>query len=260
MRLVEMAPAQQHTTRVFLAMVATALLAGLFTAGLGTGTAHAAAYRFWGYYQWKSSAWAIANVGPSAVTPKDGAVEGWRLAVSGEKSPPRVPRAAGDFTQICGATDPVTGKKRIAVVIDYGIAGEADDQKPPPAARGACAVVDTKASSAQVLAAVASVRESKSLICAIDSFPATGCGDPVAKAPDVASPEPTVSLVLPVAATPADKPTKRSTPSDVSDTPAAAADDSAGFPVWQVVGAAVVVALVVGGFVLRRRRTTDQSG
>ena len=258
MRLEHTAPARHHTTRV-LALVATTLLVGFFATALGTGTAHAAAYRFWGFYQWKSSAWSLANVGPGAVTPKDGAVEGWRLAVSGEKSPPRVPRAAGDFTQLCGTTDPVSGKKRIAVVIDYGIAGEGDDPKPPPAARGACAVVDTKASSAQVLAAVASVRESKSLICAIDSFPATGCGDPVAKAPDVASPEPTVTLVLPVAATPADKPTKKAGTA-THDSTAAASDDSAGFPVWQVVGAAVVVGLVVGGFMMRRRRATDQDG
>jgi hypothetical protein len=218
----------------------------------GAGTAHADAYRFWGFYQWQDDAWKLAKSGPSGVTPKDGAVEGWRLAVSGEKTPPRLPRTSGDFDQICGSTPAETGRKRVAVVIDYGLPGEAEGEPAPPDARGACAVVDTSASSAQVLAAVGEVREEKGLICGIDDFPATGCGDTVDSVPDFPSPEPTVSLALPAAAT--------DTASPDATTPEASGSgdgESGGFPVWPVAGAAIVVVLVVGGFMIRRQRDAD---
>ena len=48
----------------------------------------------------------------------------------------------------------------------------------PPAARGACAVVATDATSVQALTEVgATTRIEAGLVCAIDSYPATGCGD-----------------------------------------------------------------------------------
>lgn len=234
------------------ATVTTLLLAGLFTMLLGAGTASAEAYRFWGFYQWTDGAWSLASKGPASATPADGAVEGWRLAVSGEKTPPRVPRADGDFDQICDGTAPEPGQKRVAVVLDYGLAAEEPSGKEPPEARGECAVVDTAASSAQVLAAVAEVREAKSLICAIDAFPPTGCGDPVAKDPTVESPEPAVSLVLPAAATQASEP--------AGNEPRASDEESGsggGFPVWSVAGAVVVVGLVLGAYMIRRSRKAD---
>src|SRR5262245_33535661 len=75
-------------------VLATLFLAGLFTAFLvpaNPDPAAAEAYRFWGFYQWKDGAWTFASKGPAAITPADGAVDGWRLAVSGESTPPRVP-------------------------------------------------------------------------------------------------------------------------------------------------------------------------
>jgi hypothetical protein len=246
--------------RFHVRVVTAFLLAGLFTVLLGPGmpgTAAAEAYRFWGFYQWTDGAWTLSNKGPAAVTPKDGTVEGWRLAVSGENTAPRVPRADGDFDQICGGTDAESGRKRVAVVLDYGLAEEEPSGTKPPEARGACAVVATGASSAQVLAAVGEVREEKSLICAIDSFPPTGCGDTVDEDPTVESPEPAVSLVLPAAETPAE------TPDDSTEEPAAAQNDggsAGGFPVWPVVGAAVVLALVAGAVMIRRGRSTGGDG
>ncbi|MEQ4205884.1 SCO2322 family protein [Actinopolymorpha sp. B17G11] len=235
----------------FFVVLCAAVLAAVLAAG--TGTAHADAYRFWGFYQWQDDAWALAKSGPSGVTPKDGAVEGWRLAVSGEKTPPRLPRAAGDFDQICGSTPAETGKKRVAVVVDYGLAGEAEGEPEPPDARGACAVVDAKASSAQVLAAIGEVREQKGLVCAIDDFPATGCGDAVDSVPEFPTPEPSVSLALPAAAAPAGD----SSPAESSETAASADAESDGFPVLPVAAVAVVVVLIVGGFMIRRQRNAD---
>lgn len=250
-------PSSRPLSALLLSTLATTLLVGLFTAVVGGGTAEAAAYRFWGFYQWKKSAWTFATVGANAVKPADGTVEGWRLAVSGEGSP-RVPRADGDFDQICAGTPKAAGKKRVAVVLDYGLAEEEPSGTTPPAPRGDCASVDTAASSAQVLAAVAQVRTSKSLVCGIDGFPAAGCGDQVDKAPAVASPEPAVQLALPAAATEPDKSEtpKASEPAAAEDTD----DTSGGIPLVPVAGAAVVVVLVVAGLMMRRRRAADQDG
>lgn len=158
-------------------------------------SASAAAYKYWSYQTWTDGKWASATKGPADVTPKDGAVDGWRYAVSGDTTPPRVPRADGDFEAICGSTPEAEGKKRVAVVIDYGIAEEAPKGEKPQPARGECASVATKASSAEVLAAVAEVRQDEQgLTCALDGYPKTGCGDPVEKEPKVPSPEPSVEL------------------------------------------------------------------
>ncbi|HEY8455282.1 MAG TPA: SCO2322 family protein [Actinopolymorphaceae bacterium] len=242
-------------SRLPFALIATVLATALGLV-VGSGVAHAAAYRFWGFYQWKNDTWVLAPTGPASVTPADGAVEGWRFAVSGEDTPPRVPRAAGDFDLICGSTPEQPGMKRVALVIDYGIPGEGGDTE-PPASRGACAVVDTDASSAQVLAAVAEVREQNGLICAIDKYPGSGCGDPVDSAPEVPSPEPTVALVLPddsgSDASPSPDRTDAARPASDPNRAAEPADED-GFPIVPVAGVVIVAALAVGGFLISRRQ------
>ncbi|MGW0232299.1 SCO2322 family protein [Actinopolymorpha singaporensis] len=241
-----------------LTTLATVLAAGLLATTVGAGVAQASAYRYWGFFQWKDNAWKMASVGPGSVTPKDGAVDGWRFAVSGEKSPPRLPRAAADFAELCGSSKAQAGKKRVGVVLDYGVADEAPGGQQPAKPRGACAVVDAKATSAQVLAAVADVREQKSMVCGIDGFPSSGCGDPVKKAPAVASPEPTVALALPASHTDA----KAGRKADAGEPREGAGDravdaGSGGLPVLPVV--AVIVVLLGGGLLLlRRRRNADQ--
>lgn len=166
-----------------------ALLLALVATVAQAGTASAAAYRYWGYFQLQDSKWAFATKGPEQVTPADGGVEGWRFAVAGE-SDMRMPRATVTFDQLCGGTAAQSGKKRVGVVIDYGRAADTEDGKQPPAPVGKCAVVDSKATGAEVLAAVASVRSEKGLVCGINDQPATGCGgevkavSPEAKATD----------------------------------------------------------------------------
>lgn len=249
----------RRPARSVLTACLTALVVAVLTAT--AGPAHAEAYRYWGFYQWTDGAWVLASTGPASVTPEDGAVEGWRLAVSGETTPPRLPRAAGDFDAICGGTPAEPGRKRVAVVLDYGLAEEEPSGQTPPKPRGACAVVDADASSAQVLATVAQVREQKGMICAIDSFPATGCGDVVPEEPNVPSPEPTVALQLPASspeATSTEQAADTAAPVTVDDTDDTAQSSSGGVVVWSIAGVAVVAALIVAAMVTRRRRSTDE--
>jgi hypothetical protein len=180
-------------------------LAGLVVAILsclaivaGAGEAQAATYRYWAYYQWSVTQWQFATAGPDQVTPADGSVEGWRYAVSGEDAP-RTPRADGDFDLICGDTPADPGKKRVAVVIDYGTEADADGGAKPPVARGACAVVATAATGLDVLAAVGEHRVGEGMVCAIDGYPATGCGGLVEGAAPTGQDAP-VELQLPRAA------------------------------------------------------------
>lgn len=153
--------------------LALAMLLGLAAAP----GASAATYRFWGYYQLKGSTWAFATKGADQVKPADGSIEGWRYAV-GDESSSRTPRGTVTFDQVCKDTKAADGKKRVAVVIDYGRTADADTGT-PAAPRAACAQVPSAATGAQVLAAVASVRSEKGLVCGVDSWPTAGCGGEV---------------------------------------------------------------------------------
>jgi hypothetical protein len=53
----------------------------------------------------------------------DGSVEGWAFTFSSEAIPDATsPSVLPDFQSICGKTRPVSGKKRIGIVIDFGAA------------------------------------------------------------------------------------------------------------------------------------------
>ena len=184
---------------------------------LAAGPAQAeSGYRYWGYFHSEagSSTWAFADKGPDETRPADGSVEGWRLAITVGTSG-REPRAAPDFESICGETAAGDGEKRVAVVIDYGLADEAPDGESPPEPRGECAVVSAQASGTQVLQAVAGVRVEAGLTCGIDGYPAGECGPEIKNASVPAKDEP-VTLQL------------------------AATDPASEFP-WAPVGVAIVV-------------------
>lgn len=181
-----------RTTLPLRPLAALAVLLGVVLATLVPATAaHAAAYRYWGYYQLSGTTWEFAPKGPADLTPADGSVEGWRFAIGTEGST-RLPRATPTFDEVCGDTEAESGSKRVAVVIDYGRQADSADDTEPPAPVGRCAVVAEAATGLEVLAEVADVRQDKSLICGIDDIPATGCGDEVktvtaaAEAPDTA--------------------------------------------------------------------------
>jgi hypothetical protein len=140
--------------------------------------ARADAVAFWGYWQAKGDTWAFATTGPAQAHPKDGAVEGWRFAKSsGNTGTP--PRRNPNFAAVCGtATATPAGKKRVAVVIDYGVPADAPKGQVPFTTQEHCVTVPEAATGSDVLAAAGRPQADKSgLICAIDSF--GPCGGPV---------------------------------------------------------------------------------
>ncbi|MFG3138123.1 SCO2322 family protein [Streptomyces sp. NPDC048211] len=162
---------------------ATALLVvlGAVLAVLGTGTAQAAGYRYWSFWEGSGKGWAYATQGPSLVRPDDGSVQGFRFAVSADSQDAAKPRRSPDFAKICADTPAEDGTKRVALVIDPGTPADAPDGETPPAPRTACARVAPDASSAEALAAVAKPLRygSDALLCAISGYPASGCGEQV---------------------------------------------------------------------------------
>ncbi|MEV6973365.1 SCO2322 family protein [Kitasatospora sp. NPDC093806] len=161
----------------FLAGVITGVLILLV---LGAAPAQAAGYRYWSFWRWTDGGWAYQQQGPAVHVPADGAVEGWRFAVSpdGGRDAAR-PGTAGDFGTVCAATPAEGGRKRVAVVLDFGGAADAPGGETPPDPRTACAVVPVRASSAEVLATVAPPLryDGNGLLCAIAGYPRAGCGD-----------------------------------------------------------------------------------
>lgn len=222
--------------------VLAAVLIGL------AGPAAAAAYRYWGYYQLTDGAWAFATKGADQMTPKDGSVEGWRFAVAGE-SDTRFPRATLSFADICGSTPAQDGMKRVGVIIDYGREADAESGT-PPAPRAACAVVDQAASGAQTLAAVATARADKGLICGLDNWPAAGCGDEV-KTPSEAAKADDTPIVI---AAPAATPTVTETSAAPVTEPAAATTDDMATKVISWVAVLGVAGLLVALLLSQRRR------
>ncbi|MFE9847314.1 SCO2322 family protein [Streptomyces sp. NPDC005576] len=210
------------------------------------GTAQAAGYRYWSFWEGDGAKWAYATQGPSLVRPDDGAVQGFRFAVSEDSGDAARPRRAPDFAAVCGDTPAKDGSKRVALVIDPGTAADAPAGEQPPALRTACARVAPDASTAEALASVAKPLryDSAALLCAISGYPETGCGEQIAGA-----------------ASPAPAGTSSSGTSAGASAPAASADggaadgDGGGPSVGVLAGVGAVV--VLGGaavFQARRRR------
>ena len=187
----------RHARILRAAVIAVlAVLAG----GVVAAPAQAAAYRYWGYFHQSKGAWTFAQTGPAQATPADGAVEGWRFAVADESSV-RTPRAAPTFAALCKGTAITSGSKRVGLVIDFGRSADSADGATPPAPRATCVKVPLKATGADILVASgATLRLSKALDCAIDSWPATGCGDTVADvSAAAASPDTKITIAAPKA-------------------------------------------------------------
>lgn len=231
-----------------------ALVIALLAVTASPGTAHAASSRFWGYYQLQGTSWLFAPTGPDDVVPADGSIEGWRYAVAAMDAP-RMPRATPSFDDLCASTAPAADHKRIGVVIDYGRPADTENGAAPPAARGACALVPTAATGADVLQAVADVRREKALVCGIDGHPRAGCFEEVA-VPSAPARAPDDPVTLAVAAGPAAS-TGNATDPTTSD-PAAgdAPPGRGGFGATLTVGAALLtlVAVVAAIWLTMRRR------
>ncbi|MFD9607021.1 SCO2322 family protein [Streptomyces sp. NPDC059970] len=162
---------------------AAALLAvlGAVLAVLGAGTAQAAGYRYWSFWEGSGTGWTYATQGPSLVRPDDGAVQGFRFSVSEDSQDSAKPRRSPGFAKICADTPAEDGTKRVALVIDPGTAADAPTGQTPPSLRTACARVAPDASTAEALASVAKPLRynSDALLCAISGYPGSGCGEQV---------------------------------------------------------------------------------
>ncbi len=238
------------------ATLVLAVLASTVGLALTAGPASAEAYRYWGYYHLTDGAWGFAETGPDGATPEDGAVEGYRFAVAGATDS-RPPRALPTFADLCGDTPVEDGSKRVGIVLDFGrdVDAAPDDSTPEP--RGECAVVDAAATGDAVLAEVAELRVEGGLVCAIDGFPTTGCGDAVADADvtDVmaAADEPIILTVGDSTPTGSAQGTEGAdSSSDEGTDPATGLSESVPAWVWALVALALVAAL--GAVVALRAR------
>ncbi|MER6566375.1 SCO2322 family protein [Streptomyces sp. NPDC001093] len=160
---------------------ATSLLCAALVLLAGAGQAHATGYRYWSFWERSGGRWTYATQGPSTARPDDGAVEGFRFAVSADSADASRPRGAADFGTICSGTPATSGTKRVALVLDFGTPADAPSGETPPARRTECARVSPDATTADALAAVAPPLryDTNALLCAIAGYPKKGCGEQV---------------------------------------------------------------------------------
>lgn len=160
---------------------AAALLVAALVLVAGAAQAHAAGYRYWSFWERDGGRWTYATEGPSTARPDDGAVQGFRFAVSEDSADASRPRGTADFATICAGTPAKPGTKRVALVLDFGTAADAPSGETPPAGRTACARVSPDATTAEALAATAKPLryDTNALLCAIAGYPRKGCGEQV---------------------------------------------------------------------------------
>ncbi|MGW2641965.1 SCO2322 family protein [Streptomyces sp. NPDC001348] len=161
---------------------AGALLLAALLCGASAGQAQATGYRYWSFWERTGTHWTYATQGPSAERPADGDVQGFRFSVSEDSATARRPRGTADFDAICGESPARPGRKRIALVLDFGTSSDAPSGETPPARRTACAAVSADGTTADALAAVAGPLryDANALLCAIAGYPRKGCGEQVA--------------------------------------------------------------------------------
>ncbi|WP_438314603.1 SCO2322 family protein [Streptomyces sp. HUAS TT3] len=161
---------------------------------IAASPALAAGYRYWSFWDGAGGHWSYATQGPSTARPADGSVQGFRFAVSKDAAAEAArPRAAADFDAVCSATPAAPGRKRVAVVVDFGVPADAPagDAPPQDAPRTACAQLAPEATAAEALAEVAKPLRynSAALLCAISGYPKQGCGEQIADAPGATAPQ-----------------------------------------------------------------------
>ena len=194
-------------------------------------SASAAIYQYWGYWQNATGTWTFAQKGPDQTDPADGSIEGWRFGLD-DGTGGRAPRVTATFDQLCSGTAKAEGKKRVGVVIDSGRDVDGDGKTTPPALVTTCVSVPITATGSQVLAAAGTTRVDKGMVCAINNYPATGCGGEV----------PALTDAQKAADTPLALPTK--SPAATSAAATAPGSQSAGTPWLPIVGLLVLAALV----------------
>jgi hypothetical protein len=223
------------TTVVLSLLTTLAALAGVVA--LSAPAQAESGYKFWGYYHLTGGKWVASTKGAGGYQPADGSVEGFRYATTTQSDFDRPPRAMPSFADICAGTQAAKGKKRVALVLDYGTTQDAPEGDTPPQAEAECAVVPAGASTQQALESVKPLRIEKGLICAIDGYPSAGCAEQVK------------NVTVPAT----EKPVHLAMPGQSSESADADSQNSAVLP---LVGVGALVVLLGGGAVMvsRRRR------
>ncbi|MDV3220773.1 SCO2322 family protein, partial [Intrasporangium sp.] len=232
-------------------VVLAALLAAALTA-LTLAPAHAAAYRFWGFYQLTDGQWAFAEKGADQIVPEEGSVEGWRFAVA-DMDDTRYPRATPTFEEICGSTPAEPDRKRVGLIVDFGRPADSADATTPPEPKAVCAVVATEATSLDVLAAAGELRVEGGLVCGVAGYPATDCGGEVKDiSPQAKAADTPVQIAGPPAAT------DTATPAAQAGEASAPAEDSSSgaSTAAYVIAALALLAILV--FVIARSRAANR--
>jgi len=136
-------------------------------------------WRYWGYFQAApgATAWTAAMTGPT-VAVADGAAEGWAFTFSSDAVPDaKAPKVAPSFSKICGRTKAVAGKKRVAVMIDFGSAVLRPKGERTPRLIQRCIVAEQDALGIDILGQAVKVRaEGSGFICGLNGYPAKECG------------------------------------------------------------------------------------
>jgi hypothetical protein len=243
-------------------------------------------YEYWSYWhkQPGATSWQYSSVGSSGYYVQKGTqVEGWRFALGTASPSDPKPRPTNvSYDQYCSGKD--TDKAyRVLLVVDYGTSSSA-----PGGPVYSCYGFDDSVTGYRVLTQQHSERDSGGLICAIDGYPHSGCGETTSSAapkhsakpapkprattqtvrtttpPPVPSPTAThqgaatVKVTAPPSAasplptgSPSSAPTN--TPTLRPFTGAPAAESNSSFPLGVVVAVAGLIALGGGAIWLRRR-------
>jgi hypothetical protein len=164
-----------RTARAAAAFIGIAILA---MTAIAPAARAETAYRYWTYWQGNAGAWQFGTQGSATSNPPDGAVEGWRFAISGAtgslQAQPSL-NASTLFDDLCGSTPIISGKKRVALVVDPGYASEAPEGEEPISALSTCVVADADASGYDILRSQLPVRVEGGLVCGIGNYPAFEC-------------------------------------------------------------------------------------
>lgn len=178
-------------------------------AGIGAQTAAATTYAYWSYWHKAPGAtsWTYSGSGPYYYRPADGSVEGWHFVTGsgGPSDPP--PRARGAYSALC-TNSPKAAGVQVALILDFG-----------SSVQKSCLTVPSGSSGSTVLtkAGANAHYNSSGLLCSIEGYPRSGCGQVVSAPPATpkAAPKPNnrPTTTASSAPSPAPKPatTRRST-------------------------------------------------
>lgn len=248
------------TTRAVRITAGAAALAVLMAA-LVASPAHAAAYRYWTYWQGTdSSTWEFSRQGPASAMPEDGDVEGWSFRVSVEGGAAEAaPTTTPDFAILCGDTPLRGGIKRIGLVVDPGVPALAPDGEAPIAPLATCVTVEEDATGYDVLRSVLEVRTDSGLICGIGGYPARECAPvlddaEVAQIRDLEAAARGTAEASGESAAPGDAIVVDHGRADTEPTAAEAVGSSGSGPMATILVAAVLVLIGAALLILRRRR------